>query len=298
MTGTIFLVVVAVILFGGGFLLKKANIEDDDYGISKKVGKGLQIATVVPLAIILLMCQTTVPENSVGIIWSPFGGTSETTLSEGWKTKTPFDTVYVISTEVQTATLEGITGQTKDSQYITMEIDVKYQVSESDAFIVFKQYKTLDNVADKFITPAVQRSIETVTTNYNIIDILGEKRNLVYHEIETELSSRFADVGITFKGINFNDTDADPQIEAAITAEAVATKEVTTAEQKKLKAQIDAETKVIEAQGEADANKILEAIITDKLLSQQWIEKWDGKLPLVTSGSDGGMILDLNNLTE
>ena len=63
---------------------------------------------------------------------------------------------------------------------------------------------------------------------------------------------------------------------------------------KKTQAQAAADAEVIEAQGQADANKLLNDSITDKTLKQQYIDKWDGKLPKVTSGSD--VIVSMDDL--
>lgn len=63
---------------------------------------------------------------------------------------------------------------------------------------------------------------------------------------------------------------------------------------KKTQAQAEADAAVIEAQGEADANKLLNDSITDKTLKQQYLYKWDGKLPKVTNGSD--VIVSMDDL--
>ena len=68
-----------------------------------------------------------------------------------------------------------------------------------------------------------------------------------------------------------------------------AKKRVETAEQNRLKAKKDAQTKVINAKAEADANKILEKQLTNKILAQQWIKKWNGEVPKV-SGDNKSMI--------
>lgn len=50
-----------------------------------------------------------IPANTVGIVFSPFNGTSDITLSEGVSYKNVFDKVYKISTETQTMTLTDLT---------------------------------------------------------------------------------------------------------------------------------------------------------------------------------------------
>lgn len=278
-----FLILVSVVLSVGLYVFI-SNITGDFKPERKK------IIALLPLALILVNFIAIVPANSVGILYSPFSGVKENTIPEGWSGKGVFDKVYRISTEVQTSNLENITGQTKDGQWVDMEIDVKYKVDENTAFQVFKQYRTLEKVATSLIPPTVQRSIEEVSTQYNVIDILGDKRNELYNGIELELKDRLSASGITFISINFTDTDAGEAIESAIQQEAIAKKAVETAEQErqkseieaqkrvveaeanKQKAVIEAETKIIEAQAESDANNLLLQSITPELLKKMEME--------------------------
>lgn len=262
---------------------------------NRKFRANCVIAVLPLIAAFFIASIAVIPANSVGVQYSPFTGVKEETLPEGWHFKGVFDTVYVISTEVQTSNLTGITGQTKDSQYVEMIIDVKYKVSPEKAFEVFKQYRTLQNVATSLISPTVQRSIEAISTQYNIIEVLGEKRNELYLGIEEELTKRFAVNGIQFVSINFADTDAGSEIEKAIQDEAIAKKRVETAEQERLrvqieaqqrvieasadkeKAEIEAQIKLIEAQAEAQANRLIAESITPELLEKMEMEarlKW------------------------
>ena len=56
----------------------------------------------------------------------------------------------------------------------------------------------------------------------------------------------------------------------------------------------EAETEKVKAEAKANANEILTQSIDDKILQQQFIEKWDGKLPVV-NGNEGN-ILDVSSL--
>jgi regulator of protease activity HflC (stomatin/prohibitin superfamily) len=149
------------------------------------------------------------------------------------------------------------------------------------------------------VTPAALRAIETVTTNYNIIEILGENRNNVYLEIEQALSERFEEDGVTLHSITFLDTDAGASIEAAIEAEAAAKKEVDIAEQKRVKAEIEKqeaiiraeaekEQKILQAQGEAESIRIIQEQLAKDPTYIDYIKwsNWDGALPEVLGESD------------
>lgn len=255
-----------------------------------------------------------VPANSVGIKYSPFSGTSENTLDEGFHTKNPFEKVYKISTEVQTMTVSNLTTQTKDAQYLTSILDIKYKVSNDNAFVIFKQYRTLDNMSKNLVVSTTQRVLEQVTTKYNVIDILGEKRSDVYAELETSLHEEFSLYGVEFVSITINDMDAGERLENAITEEAVAKKAVETAEQELLKAEtqakqksvtakaeqeaakIEAETKIIQAQAEKEANELLQQSLNENILIQQWINKWNGVTPSYYGGNGTDLIFNTGKL--
>lgn len=252
---------------------------------------------LIPFALLILsFCVTYVPANNVGVRYSAISGTSNKTLNEGITFKLPIDKIYCIPTTVEERTIKKMNVQTKDAQFVTSEVNVKFQVNKKDAFKVYKRYTTLDSLKQNIISNYAQKSIESVVTKYNVIDVLGAKKNEVYALSTKDLEEKLESEGIKLVSLTIKNMNAGEEIEQAIADEAVAKKRVETAEQNRLKAKKDAETKLINAQAESDANKILEKQLTNKILKQQLIAKWDGKLPAVTSGNEN--ILDIDNLIE
>lgn len=310
----IFSVIAVVVLFVGlGF-----GLVADRYGDKVPCWKlrKRQFLALFGLIFCVFGFFTKIPANSVGIVYSPFGGTREETLSEGLKTKNPLDKVYKISTETQTTIVENLTTQTKDAQYVTSILDVKYKVDASNAYLVFKQYRTLERLSTDLIKSTTQRVLEHSTTKYNVFDILGEKRNELYAELEKALTDELALYGVEFISITIDDMEAGEKLEAAIAEEAVAKKAVETAEQNLLKAEteakqksvqakaeqeaaiIEAETKLIEAEAEKEANELLDKSLSDDILQKLWIEKWDGAMPKYYSGSDDGLGIIIDGTEE
>lgn len=120
---------------------------------------------------------TKIPANTVGVKVSAFGGVQDKTLPTGYHLKLPFvDKIYKLPTSVQNRTKEAITTQTKDGQWLNTNIDIKYKVNKQEAMTVFSNYTNLDNVSENVIAPAVQRAIESVTGEYDIYEVLGDKR--------------------------------------------------------------------------------------------------------------------------
>lgn len=275
-----------------------AGLYKDDYGdFAGWKPKKKCILALIPLGIwVLTLSVAFVPANTVGVKWSAFGGTSETTLNEGVTLKIPFaDRIYMIPTTVQERTVKNVSVQTKDAQFIKMEVNVKFNVSKSNAFKVYKRYGDIDSMKQNIIGNYAQKSVETIVTQYNVIEVLGEKKNEVYTRATADLKEKLAKEGVELTSLTIKDMDAGKEIEEAISKEAVAKKAVETAKQEKEKAQIVAEKKKIEAQGEADANEIKTSKLTDAVLREMLIKKWDGKLPKV-SGSDN--MLDVTSLLK
>lgn len=120
---------------------------DHETGKTKltKLAKG-GIITVVAIASLGIFRGTAVkriPANTVGVKVSAIGGVQENTLQTGYHLKIPFiDTVYTLSTSVQTKTMEKITTQTKDGQWLNTNIDVKYRVNKEKAMTIFQTIRS------------------------------------------------------------------------------------------------------------------------------------------------------------
>lgn len=263
-------------------MLKDVKTPED---IVSMVTKKAKVVAVAGLSLgILATSVARVPANAVGVKVSSFTGVSNKTYPTKWYLKVPFfDQFYILSTQTQTVRMSKITTQTKDGQWLNTDIDVKYKVEESNAMEVFKNYTNLENVNERAIQPAVQRAIESVTGEYDIYEILGEKRTEVYGKIDEALKKRFSEEGLKFTSFTITDQDAGDEIESAIKAESVKQKEIDTAKQEQEKAKVEAETakvkaqaeadaKVIKAQGEADANNKLNASLTDNIIRMKEAE--------------------------
>lgn len=291
-----FLISIILVLLAIGMVIALGIIEKENGINTFKLNKRQLLAIILLLVALGMNCITFVSANTVGVKYSAFNGTSKETLNEGLHFKTPFDKIYEIDTTVQERSVKNVMVQTNDAQFLTMNINVKYQVTTKDAFKVYKGYKTLDILNKNIIANYAQQALSEVCTQYNIIDILGDKRNEVIQKSSELLKEKYANEGVTFKSLTVKDMDAGNEIEKAIKDEAVAKKEVETAEQKKQKAQKEAETKLIEAQGEAEANAAKSTQLTDQILKEKIIEKWNGELSKV--GGSNGTMFDISSLLD
>lgn len=268
--------------------------------LNKNVKTAITVGVVV-LSLLLIrgLAVKRIPANTVGVKVSAFNGAQKTTLQTGYHFKIPFvDKIYTLPTSVQTKTMEKLTTQTKDGQWLNTNIDVKYKINKEEAMTVFSNYTDLENVNNNVISPAVQRAIESVTGDYDIYDILGAKRTEVYEAIDKALKEKFESYNLEFVSFTITDQDAGDEIEAAIKNKSVKQKEIDTAKQeqekskveaetKKVQAQAEADTAIIRAEGEAKSNKIKSDSITDNLIRMKEAEAREKHGWVTVNGANG-----------
>lgn len=275
------IIILSVIVTLIVFATLSIDVKEDKFKVTKK-----SFLSLFCLLLIGFGCFTNIGANRVGIVYNPFrGGIQSYTLGQGYKTKSPLTKIYKINTEVQELTFKNISVQTNDSQFVNAIIKAQVKIDSNKAFEYFSKYKdkNLEDISS-LLSSTMQKQLETITTQYNIMDVLGAKRDEIVNKSLDLIQKELLKDGISVLRITLVDTDAGEQIEKAIANEAVAKKEAETAEYKKQKAQLEGEAKVIEAQKEKEANELISKTLTDELLMEQFIEKWDGKLPTVTGG--------------
>lgn len=248
------------------------------------------------LILIFFGCFTNIGANQVGIMYNPFkGGIQDEVLGEGFKNKTPFDKVYKISTEVQEFTFEDISVQTNDSQYVNAILQLQVRIDKTQAFEYFKKYggKQLKDI-QTILSNTTQKQLEKITTQYNIMEVLGEKRDEIVNKTLETVKTELSNDGILIERIVLVDTDAGEKIEQAIQNEASAKKEAETAKYLKEKAELEGEAKVIQAQKDNEANELKQESLTNEILIEKMIEKWNGTLPSTMLGQDILSIFNIN----
>lgn len=242
------------------------------------------VATITASGL-LLLSMTFIPANHVGVVFNPFGGgVQDSVAHNGVYFKKPFvDKIHLITLETQSVEVANMTSQSRDGQWLAFELDVKYSIKEDNAMTVFQQFKTVSNVSDNLIKPTVQRAVEKVTVNFDVVELLGLRRNEMYDDLESSVREELLKFGISLESITIKDSDAGDEIENAIKAEAVAQKEVDTAKQHQAKLEIENETAImkqeaeaekrrIQAEAEANANKVINDSLTPELIEYKEAE--------------------------
>lgn len=266
----------------------------DNYDIDwKKVIKWVLVGLAVVLVIILLFGSfRTISSGQVGIRVR-FGKVISTQMDEGINFKIPF-VEKIVKMNIQVQKVEVTTeSSSKDLQLVNMQLAVNYRVDGNKATELYKNVGT--KYEEVVLQPAIQESIKAVTSRYTAEELIT-KRNEVSIECMKELDAKVSKYGLVIDNFNITNFNFSTEFNKAIEEKQVAEQKVLTAKQQLEKSKVESEQKVVEAEAEKKVNELKQSTLTDKIIKDKFIEKWDGELPTVYGGN--GSILDINSLLK
>ena len=248
------------------------------------------ISAVCLVASALIASFTIVPSGSSGVRVT-LGKVSDTVMESGLNFQIPLvQKTVVVNNQVQREDVQG-EAASKDLQTVSYNVSVNYNVIASESA---ELYRTVGKSwSEVIIRPAIQESVKSAIAQYTAEELITS-RAAVSNVMLEEINGRMSEYGINITEINIITMDFSPEFDAAIEAKTVATQQVLTEQQNLEKAKVIAQQKVVEAQAEAEANKTKSESITDEILMNEFLSKWNGELPIVMGSGEN--IIDISSL--
>lgn len=306
----ILLVILAIIAIAGFIVttaMRKGFGSKNEYDLDALkilgvVRTGIIIGCAAIFAIAMLVGGIKIMDQTeVGIV-KTFGKVDHT-ISGGLNFVNPIsDTVEVMDLRVHVREA-SFASYTKDAQPLTAAIEYQYEPVAAQAMQIVSQYGSYEVLEQKLQAAAEERA-KIVFARYGAMTLLENRATLsaqVQEEVK-ELESLFPVnfTQVVVKDIDFSDAfeqavEAKMQAEQnALRAENEKQEAITRAEQEREVARVEAEAAVLAAEGEARALEITrEALenMPDTWIAQQYLEKWDGKLPQLITGDGTSVML-------
>ncbi len=252
----------------------------------------INIGIVVFIIIIFLSASlTTINSGEVGIRVR-FGKVVNHRTNEGINLKIPFvERIEKMNVRVQKIEVKT-NSSSKDLQDVDISIAVNYKVDKTKAINLYKNVGT--GYEQIILEPAIEESIKAVTSKYTAEELITN-RSEVSAICKDELSKKVLKYGLSVSDFNIINFSFSEEFEKAIEEKQVAEQKVLTAKQELEKEKIEAEKKIVAAEAEKKANELKEESLTDNIIKEKFIEKWNGELPKVTSDNN---IFDISDMTN
>ena len=248
------------------------------------------------LVFLFFSCER-IDAGHVGVKVNQYGdnkGVDDVVAVTGMVFYNPLTTrVYEFPTFIQHKEYKGENSfivNSKDGSEFAVSPIMNYSVQREKVPTIFSKYRRpLEDIEEGFLKTAVYDAFRLATNKYTADELIS---NRAVFEVEVR---RLLDGQLLKEGFIINQFTSNlvypetfkKSIEAknnAVQAALRAENEVKTAEaQAKIKvatAEGNAQAMLTQARAEAEANKLKQSTLTNLLLQQQWIEKWDGKLPV------------------
>ncbi|OQD42895.1 prohibitin family protein [Croceivirga radicis] len=266
-----------------------------------------KIALPVVFAIILLIIlisksAITIGSGEAGVLYQTFGGgvvTEKPPLGEGFHLVAPWNKVYVYEVRRQEI-FEKMKVLSSNGLDIQLDASAWYK---PDIVNLGKLHQEIgEDYLQRIILPTIRSAARSVVGRYTPEQLYSSKRDAIQREIFEETKKIVDKQFIVLDEILVRDVTLPPTIKDAIERKLKQEQESLEYEFRLVTAEKEAERQRIEAQGKADANKILSASLTDKILQDKGIEATlelakspNSKVVVVGSGDDGLPLILGNN---
>ncbi len=261
----------------------------------------LLIIMGVVLLVLLMKSAVTIDAGESGVLWKRFGGgvvVDQPPLGEGFHLVAPWNEVikYEVRQQELTEKMQVLSSNGLD---IRLEATAWYQPDQKNLGLLHKTKG--ENYLDRVLKPAIRSATRSVVGRYTPEQIYSSKRDAIQQEIYDETKKITDDQYVQLNEVLVRDVTLPPAIKDAIERKLGQEQESLEYEFRLVKATKEAEKVRIEAQGKADANRILSASLTDKILQDKGIDatlelsKSPNAKVVIVGGKDGMPLILGNN---
>jgi len=291
-------------LYNKNFNLKNSNIKNvidlDKIKFMHNTKKNIAGIIIVVFVLWLFFASIVVIDAGETGVYSLFGKVKDKELKSGFHLVIPLAHVTKMSIRTEEYTMsiaqgegrkygaDAITSLTKEGLSVDLDMTVLYRLNEEKASDIYKEVGL--NYDEKIIRPTIRTSIRDIIAQYEAKDIYSEKReeaaDKILNSIKKELDSR----GILIENVLLRNVALPTNLANAIQEKLQAEQEAQKYDFILVKEKKEKERKIIEAEGQRDAQKIINESLSTNYLYYLYINQLkdrEGTIYVPTSPGTG-----------
>lgn len=219
-------------------------------------------------AIVALKSIIVIPAGHVGVVDS-FGTVSNKTLKPGINFVNPLASVEKFSTRTREMK-QNLDSPSKEGLILNLEVSVLYHVDPQQAE---KIYKTIGaNYEEILLVPLMRSIVREVTASNDAQSLYTSQRQQISEDIYQRLTKQLAPRGIIVEQTPLRKLELPESLRNAVESKLQAEQASQAMKFTIEKERQEADRKRIEAQGTADAQKIVSSSLDDRTLKLRQIE--------------------------
>ncbi|WP_047248681.1 SPFH domain-containing protein [Chromobacterium subtsugae] len=217
--------------------------------------------------------------------------------------------VWTRSATEGSAANEELSFNTKDSVPVSIDVAVSYLLRADKVPEFYTRFRADDisNWTHGYLRDTARNIVVALGSEYSFDDVNGVKKEEFLGRVAAELNRRTMPIGVSIQQFGLvGALRPPPELANAVNAKTKAIQDSIRTENEVRAATAEARKKVAIAEGEAAANRALASSLDDRLLAWErlklqraYIDKWNGQMPSVVGGGEGGgMLLNLPAPTQ
>jgi regulator of protease activity HflC (stomatin/prohibitin superfamily) len=249
--------------------------------------------------IFLAKASVTINAGQSGVLFRTFsdGVQTDRTYGEGFHIIAPWNKMIVYEVR-QLERVEKMAVLSSNGLEISVEVSMWYQPMLSKLPLLHQQKG--QDYSERVVAPAIRSATRSVIGRYTPEEIYSSKRDVIQAEIQIETKKILNSQFVQLNEILVRDITLPATIKTAIENKLKQEQESLEYEFKLSKARKEAERQIIDAEGKANANRILNASLTEKILQEKGINATldlarSPNAKVIVIGDKDGMPLILGN---
>ncbi|MEB3356187.1 MAG: prohibitin family protein [Synechococcales bacterium] len=244
------------------------------------------------LAVLITAARSvvTIPTGMVGVV-ETLGKTSATPLSPGIHFLGPTASVTHFSTRLKDIK-ERIEVTSKDGLAFELDVSLQYRLNPQQAAVIYEQ---IGPDEQEIIIARFRSIVREVTAQYPVEAVYSSKRREVATQLRARMGEQLAPLGFAVEETLLREVILPESLQAAVEEKLKAEQESQQMAFVLERERQEAERKRIEAQGTADAQRIITEGMTDQMLQLRAIEATEALAAspntkvLIVDGGSGGL---------
>ena len=242
----------------------------------------------------------TIPPGHKGVLFKRLGEgvVTDKVYNEGFNIVAPWNTLekYDVRFTDQDEPMDVLS-----KNGLSIKVDLSYRFHPIPNEVGFLHKEVGKNYAEGIIKPEIRSATREVIGKYLPEELYSTKRDAIQDEIYEMTRSALIPKHLNLDAVLIRSVELPSTLKNAIEAKLQEEQLSFQYEFKLDRERKEAERKIIEAQAKADANKILNASLTDKILQDKGIEatlelaQSPNSKVVIVGGGDAGLPLILNN---
>lgn len=242
----------------------------------------------------------TIDAGNRGVLFRRFGGglDKEHVYDQGFHVVMPWNKMFIYDVRINESfeTMEVLS-----SNGLTIKVELSYRFSPDPQMIGYLHDLIGPEYLERIIKPEIRSATREVIGKYLPEELYSTKREAIQDEIFTVTSDAIKEKFLALDAVLIREVALPPTLQASIEAKLTTEQESLQYEFRLEKERKEAERKIIEAKAKAEANRILSASLSDKILQDKGIEATlqlansPNSKVIVVGGGDKGLPLILGN---